>query len=488
MTVPVQPSRILIGDDEERNCLLLAEMVERLGHECELARDGYAALARLPLGFDLVILDVQMPGMDGYQVTRAIREQAEFADLPILIATGLTDYQQRINAVAAGASDFVNKPVDLTELRLRVEALLRVKQAQDAIKRHQQELEVKVEQRTAALRRALEQEGKLRRQMHEAHVEVLHLMAAACEHRDDDTGAHIHRMSRYCELLARVAGLLPQEIETIRLASPLHDVGKIGLPDSILLKPGKLTAEEFDQMKQHTVMGERILSAASSELVKAGRLIAISHHERWDGSGYPHGQAGEAIPLWGRICAVADVFDALTSQRPYKRAFGNGEAFAILSEGRGQHFDPRLVDLFIQHRTEVESIQHSQNLKPMEHNPMKKILVIDDDPNMTAMIREVLETGNYQLTTVGSGFRGMMAVKQERFDLILLDINMPGLDGFETLTHLEELQPGVPVIIESGAPEVTERAEELKGRVRAVLAKPFTPQRLLALVRQTLNE
>lgn len=355
-------SRILIVDDEATNRQLLSGMVELLDHEVEVACDGYEALAKLQLDFDLIILDVQMPGIDGYAVTRAVREDPTFGDVPILIATGLIDRQQRLNAVQAGANDFVTKPIDVTELQVRVNSLLKMKHAQDANKRHQRELEETVQQRTSALRRALEESAQHQRRAYEAFVAAIDLLARLSEFHDEDTGAHLKRMSRYCALLARAVNLLPGQIETIRLASPLHDVGKVGIPDSILLKPGKFTPEEMEMMKEHTIIGERILSIAApiSELIAMGKTIAVSHHERWDGTGYPYGVADEKIPLEGRICAVADVFDALTSERPYKKAFSNEQAFAIIREGRGKHFDPKMVDAFLANVDGIVEIQQSE--------------------------------------------------------------------------------------------------------------------------------
>jgi putative two-component system response regulator len=352
-----QPKRVLVVDDEAANRELLEAMLESLGHEPELARDGLEALAKVKLDIDLVLLDVMMPGMDGFEVARRIRQTPDLSDPPIIMVTALTGREDRLRAVEAGANDFIAKPIDKTELRVRTASLLKMKEAQDAIKRNQKELEEVVQKRTAALRQALADMAEAQRRTQDAHLDTLRRLVLAAEFKDEDTAVHLQRMSHYAAFLAQKLNLPPGEVELIRLASPMHDVGKIGIPEVVLLKPGKFTAEEMDRMKQHTHIGSRLLAGASSELLKAGEIIALTHHERWDGTGYPNGLAGEDIHLWGRICCVADVFDALTSVRPYKKAFPNEQAVQILSEGRAKHFDPQLVDLFLDHFDDVVAIQ-----------------------------------------------------------------------------------------------------------------------------------
>lgn len=349
--------RLLIVDDEAPNRDLLEALAEALGHEPELARDGVEALAKIKLDVDLVLLDVMMPGMDGFEVARRIRQDPDYGDVPIIMVTALTGMEDRLRAVEAGANDFITKPIDKTELRIRTASLLRMKEAQDLVKRHRRELEETVQRRTSALREALSDMAAAQRRTHEAHLDTLQRLVIAAEFKDDDTAIHLQRMSRYAALLAQKLNLPPGEVELIRLASPMHDVGKIGIPEHILLKPGKFTPDEMERMKQHTHIGSRILTGSSSELLKAGEIIALTHHEKWDGSGYPNGLAGEAIPLWGRISAVADVFDALTSPRPYKPAFPNEKAVQMLQEGRAKHFDPALIDLFLNHLDEAVAIQ-----------------------------------------------------------------------------------------------------------------------------------
>lgn len=352
-----ESSRLLIVDDEELNRDLLEGMVECLGHESITAEDGHEALKKLTPDIDLVLCDVMMPGMTGYEVVQHIRQDPARRDIPVIMVTALTEKADRLRAVESGANDFITKPIDSTELRVRLGSLLKVKAAQDSIKRQQAELEDIVAQRTRDLCQALVETAQAQQTASEAHLDTVHRLALAAEYRDNDTATHIHRVGHYCALLARGLGLPPDEIDLIRRASPMHDVGKLGVPDSVLLKPGKLEPEEFDVIKHHTVMGARILSGSSSTLLQAGELIALSHHEKWDGTGYPNGLAGEDIPLYGRICAVADVFDALTSKRPYKDPFPNEKACEIMREGRGKHFDPKVLDLFFAHMDEVVLIQ-----------------------------------------------------------------------------------------------------------------------------------
>ena len=349
--------RILIVDDEDRNCQLLAAMVESFGHEWAVARNGLEALAMLRLDVDLVLLDVMMPGMDGFHVAQRIRQDPHGVYVPIIMVTALTSKEDRLRAVEAGANDFIAKPFDRTELRVRTTSLLAMKEAQDALRRHKRELEVLVEQRTARLRDALQAMMKAQREAQQAQLDTVERLAIAAEYKDKITAMHIHRMSQYAAILARGLKMSSEEIDQIHHASRMHDVGKIGIPDEILCKPARLDEPEFEVMRQHTVIGARILANSSSKLLQEGQLIAETHHEWWDGSGYPNGLAGEQIPLCGRICAVADVFDAMTSVRPYKPAYSNDHAYQILRREQGTHFDPRIVDVFFAHLPEITAVQ-----------------------------------------------------------------------------------------------------------------------------------
>lgn len=351
------PRRILVVDDVKENRELLEGILAGLGHEAELAADGIEALAKLKLDIDLVLLDIQMPGMDGFEVARRIRQDPEVAHIPIIMVTALTSKEDRLRAVEAGANDFIAKPVDKIEVKVRTDSLLKMKEAQDAIRQHQADLEKKVEQRTVDLRQALQDTVDAQRNTQEAHLDTIRRLALVAEFRDQDTATHLHRIRQYCAMIGHELKLPAGDIEILSYGSLMHDVGKIGVPDAILLKPGSLTDPEREIMKQHAVFGGQILHQSSSDLMQAGREIAVSHHEKWDGSGYPEGLSGEDIPLFGRICAIADVFDALTSERPYKQPFSLTKSLEIMKTGRGEHFDPTILDLFLKNQKTVEDIQ-----------------------------------------------------------------------------------------------------------------------------------
>lgn len=349
--------RILVADDDESVRSLLDEMLTRIGYAVETAADGFEAISMLAFDIDLILLDLMMPGMDGFDVARQMKETEAFRDIPIIMVTGLSSREDRIRAIQAGANDFIAKPVDLTEVKVRVASLLKMKDAQDRLKRQQEELEKMVDRRTIALRKAMQDVVTAQRELENAHMETIHRLVIAAEFKDKGTASHIQRMSQFSAMLARLKNLPPRKVELVRLASPMHDIGKIGTPEAILMKPGKLDLPQWDLMRQHPVIGKEILTRSASKLLQTGEIIAISHHEKWDGSGYPYGLQKEQIPLIGRICAVADVFDALTSVRPYKRAYSNQKALRIMTSESGRHFDPELFELFIQNMDEVADIQ-----------------------------------------------------------------------------------------------------------------------------------
>jgi len=354
--------RILAADDEEVNRILLEKMLSKLGHEPVMAKDGFDAMEKIDTGIDLVLLDVMMPDMDGFEVVRRIRSQPATRDIPVILVTALSSRDDRLKAVEAGANDFIAKPVDMTELKVRMSSLLKMKEAQDSLKVYQANLEETVRVRTEALRLAVDNLAQQQRDTQAAHLDTVKRLAIASEYKDKDTADHIQRISDFCGLLGELRDLSKPEVDLIIHASPMHDVGKIGIADSILLKPGPLDAGEWEIMKSHTLIGAKILRDSSSEVLQAGEIIAMSHHEKWDGSGYPGGIAGGDIPLFGRICAVADVFDALTNKRPYKEAFSNEEALRIMVEGRGTHFDPELLDMFLNNLDAVLAIQHKYKI------------------------------------------------------------------------------------------------------------------------------
>ncbi len=349
--------KILIVDDELLNRKVLEGLLKSFGFECASADSGRAALELLDSTYDLILLDIMMPDMDGFAVAKAVRAMPAYAALPIVMVTALSAKPDRLRAVEAGASDFIAKPIDAVELRVRMNSLLRLKSYHDEVKNYQLHLEQMVAEKTRTLREALAELEQARQATLHAHIETIQKLSVAAEYKDEDTASHIMRMSRYCAHIAERSGMEESAVDLLLYSSPMHDIGKIGIPDAILLKPGKLDAAEWEIMMRHAEIGASILRGGSSKYLEAGALIALSHHEKWDGSGYPRRLAGEDIPLFGRICALADVFDALTTRRPYKDAFSNEKALGIMKEGRGRHFDPTLFDIFI---SNFDGILHIQ--------------------------------------------------------------------------------------------------------------------------------
>jgi putative two-component system response regulator len=327
-------ARILIVDDEPANVELLKRLLERSGfnqlHSTNDPRE--AAPMFKELAPDLVLLDLHMPHMDGLQVIDELNALGHATYLPILMLTGDMTPEARREALSRGAKDFVNKPFHADEVLLRIRTLLETRFLYLEIQSQNEELEKKVQERT--------------KELEAAQIEILERLARAAEFRDDNTGQHTERVGQMAALVAQEAGMEPEQVVLIRRAAPLHDVGKIGIPDSVLLKLGKLTEEEFALVKTHTTIGARILSGSRFDLLQLAEQIARCHHERWDGSGY-EGLAGENIPLPGRIVAVADVFDALTQKRPYKAAWPITEAVAEIERQRYRQFDPTIVDAFL---------------------------------------------------------------------------------------------------------------------------------------------
>lgn len=359
--------KILIVDDAPTNVRLISRMLRDQGFErIHTTTEPHQALPLLEQHEpDVLLLDVVMPGLDGMQILRQISEHPRWSHTPVLVLTAESDPQTKRDCLELGATDFLAKPVDPIELVARVRNAVTAKQYRDRLKEHAEGLEREVQRR-------IQEIDRTRR-------EVVHCLARAAEFRDNETGRHIQRVGRFSGIIADELGSPPQEVEDLELAAALHDVGKIGVPDAILLKPGKLTSEEFDLMKRHaalgrdifevmsseeestvrdhTTVGERILGDPYFNVLRLARVIAQTHHEKYDGSGYPMGLAGEDIPLPGRIVAVADVYDALSSKRPYKDPMPRQKCFEILEEGRGKHFDPAVLDAFFGRSEDIINAQ-----------------------------------------------------------------------------------------------------------------------------------
>lgn len=325
---------ILVVDDDPLSLAMLEHLLgEAVGARVVAVPDATLALAWCRTNTpDLVITDYQMPGMDGLALVEALRRETATRLVPIMVITTVEDREVRYRALRLGATDFLGKPIDAEEVKARTRNMLDIRRGQKALEVRAESLAKEVERATAKIA-AREQETVLR-------------LSLAAEYRDWETGAHTIRVGWFARLIARGMGLSTEVQDSIFRAAPLHDLGKIGVPDHILLKPGRLDEAEFAIMKEHTVIGYDILRGGGSELMQEAADIALSHHERWDGAGYPHGLAGEAIPLAGRIVAVADVFDALMSERPYKDAWQLLAVMSLLKEGAGSQFDPQCVTAF----------------------------------------------------------------------------------------------------------------------------------------------
>ncbi|OOZ39447.1 two-component system response regulator [Solemya pervernicosa gill symbiont] len=330
----LKSARILIVDDEPVNVKLLEKILASAGYTCVMSTNDPREVEQLytDTSPDLILLDINMPYMDGFDVMTRLNEIEVDSYLPILVLTAQTDQKTRIRALESGAKDFATKPFDRAEILNRIRNMLEVRTLHNQVRNQNRILEQKVTDRT--------------RELFETRMEIIRRLGRAAEYRDNETGLHIIRMSKYSQQLALAYGMDDKAAEMVLNASPMHDVGKIGIPDRILLKPGKLDADEWHTMQSHAAIGAELLAGHDSELMHMASMIAETHHEKFDGSGYPKGLAGEEIPLVGRIVVVCDVFDALTSARPYKKAWSVQEAFDEIERTKGKHFDPQLVDLF----------------------------------------------------------------------------------------------------------------------------------------------
>jgi putative two-component system response regulator len=357
---------ILAVDDDTMNLEMLEVMLSELGCRIIKVENGQKALQALETEpkIDVVLMDLEMPVMDGYEAIKRIKQSFSWRDIPVIVVTAGANEVTR--TLALGANDFIAKPYNPEELRLRVMNHVRSKKLSDLAKDLNRVLEDEVVRKTAALQKALDLSRG-------AEYEISLRLGRAAESRDQETGMHTHRISELSKRLANLFGIPEDQCEMLRVAAPLHDVGKIGIPDRVLLKPGKLDEAEFAIMKQHAAIGGKILSDAERyPVIDAGSIIALQHHEKWDGSGYPSGLAGENIHIFARIVSIVDVFDALCSERPYKKAFPLDVAIRIMEEGRCVFFDPALLDLFIDKIDDFVAIRNS-----LKDTPEEQVHLID---------------------------------------------------------------------------------------------------------------
>ena len=331
MTEP--KATILIVDDAPENIDILRGLLKD-DYKIKIAINGEKALkiARSVVKPDIILLDVMMPIIDGYEVCRQLKQDVATAGIPIIFVTAKGEVNDEALGFDLGAVDYITKPISPAVVKRRVQTHL-------SLHNEKQLLESLVRERT--------------KELEESRKEIIATLGKAAEYKDNDTGLHVQRMSHYSKILGLAYGMSEEEAETLKSAAPMHDIGKIGIPDHVLLKKGKLNDEEWEQMKKHPSIGVEILGGQTCQLLNMARNIAISHHEKWDGSGYPSGLKGEEISIHGRISAITDVFDALTTERPYKKAWSVEEAIELLKEESSKHFDPKLVDLFIESLPEI---------------------------------------------------------------------------------------------------------------------------------------
>ncbi|MEL7498299.1 MAG: HD domain-containing phosphohydrolase [Planctomycetota bacterium] len=363
----LETSTIAIVDDEQLNIEVVQGYLVQEGYR-NFVRTTDATKAMTMISEtnpDVVLLDIMMPEISGLEILTAMRTDAKLCHIPVIVLTACTSADVKLSALQLGPSDFLSKPVDASELILRIRNVLAVKAYQDQLADYSQELERRVEERT--------------REVVESRQRIIHCLARAAEYRDDDTGKHVMRVGKYAKLIALELGFNERQADLIEQAAQLHDIGKIGVPDSVLLKEGKLSPDEFDVIKTHCEIGDTIINPLNPDEFKAYQkhsevgaellemdgypvlqlagVIAQTHHEKWDGSGYPFGLKGEEIPIEGRITAVADVFDALSSARPYKPAFELKKCLEIMLSNQGTHFDPRVFQAFLNRLEEIVAVQ-----------------------------------------------------------------------------------------------------------------------------------
>jgi putative two-component system response regulator len=316
--------RILIVDDEPTNLKVLKNILQGL-YRLSFAKNGEDALILVKKDRpNLILMDVMMPGMTGFEVCERLKADPETADIPLIFVTALQNEIDEEKGFTVGGVDYISKPITPAIVKARIKTHLSLVKA-DKLKK--------------------------------THVELIQRLGRAAEYKDNETGMHVLRMSRYSQVLAKAAGLSDDEADDLLQAAPMHDIGKIGIPDDILLKPSKLTPDEFAHMQHHTHIGAEILGDSEAGLIQLAHTVAMTHHEKWDGSGYPNGLKGEDIPLAGRIVAIADVFDALTSKRPYKEAWSVEKTLNVIKKDSGTHFDPNLVELLEANLDEILRIK-----------------------------------------------------------------------------------------------------------------------------------
>jgi len=441
--------KILMVDDTTANLQILREILSGCGYRLFTAKGGASALSIAAKAQpDLILLDILMPGMDGYDVCRRLQADAATRHIPVIFLTALGDAADEAKGLALGAVDYITKPIHPDLVRARVHTHLALKQHRDHLER---------------LIRANTREVRL------TQAVMIESLATLAEYRDPETGGHIKRTQNFVKLLAmhlrahpRFRAILDEEtIELLYRSAPLHDIGKVGVRDHILLKAGRLDDDEFEQMKWHTLFGEDVLQRTEQKLgrsnfLRLAREIAGSHQEKWDGSGYPRGLRGDAIPLSGRLMAVADVYDALISRRIYKPPLPHERAVAIIRDGRGVHFDPDIADAFIEleavfrnialtyadFEEERQTLAVGRRTTPACGRGLDRALLVEDNEISLEIMKNQLAAMGFAVDTALSGRQALRNYRGTRYDLVLTDIEMPDMDGFALVQAIRRLETG----------------------------------------------
>jgi len=462
MSVPtadrsLEAPKVLLVDDNTANLQVLRENLDGLGYKLLIAKSGKSALEIVRKACpDLLLLDIMMPEMDGYEVCRRLKAAEESRHIPVIFLTAMADAEDEAKGLALGAVDYITKPINPDLVRARVRNHLE-------LKRHRDHLEQLVQVKT--------------REVQLTQAVMIESLATLAEYRDPETGGHIKRTQNYVKALAvklkdhpRFRDLLDEQtIELLYLSAPLHDIGKVGVRDNILLKPGRLEDAEFAEMQKHTLFGEEALRITEQKLGKStflrhAREIAGSHQEKWDGSGYPRGLKGEAIPVSGRLMALADVYDALISKRVYKPPFPHAKAVQIIQEGRGTHFDPDVVDAFVALEETFRNIALTFADCDEEREALiganasdaglgrgvSRVLLAEDNPiNREIMLSQLTALG-YTVDVAANGKEALRKYQAEPSDLLLTDIEMPELDGYGLAAEIRRLEqdgrPRMPIL------------------------------------------